>query len=240
MANVFIVFPLAITFSICCWTAIYYLVRHTFSSKTTEWCVRILTLLHGCLISVTGLPECFSKPEGIFEHSDNPSNNKQLMIMLISLGYFLLDLVWCLYHQSETTVMLVHHAFSCLGLCRILWKNTTGALTVCGMGALEATNPILQIRWFLRSEGFYNTIWFTSVELLFVLLFFLIRICLGTYSVYEVLFVYSYEWEYRIFVVIIYFVSIVFAKDIFKYLWRKYGNDKLTVHIEDVNVNVDT
>jgi hypothetical protein len=60
-------------------------------------------------------------------------------------------------------------------------KGFSGTEDVAGVGRLEITNPILQVRWFLCSAGYKNTVIFVLTEVGFMVMFFVRHIIGGSY-----------------------------------------------------------
>ncbi|KAL0174405.1 hypothetical protein M9458_030373, partial [Cirrhinus mrigala] len=92
--------------------------------------------------------------------------------MVVSLGYFIFDMAWCVYFRTEGLVMLAHHTMSILGILLTLWLGESGIES-------EITNPLLQTRWFLKHSGRYDSFLGDVVDVLFVLLFVFMRIFVG-------------------------------------------------------------
>lgn len=212
----------AVALSCGAWTLLYFCVRYTCDTKSPEWCNRIITLIHGLVIAISGLQQCHKDSEWVFHRPEDESTPEQMLIIVTSLGYFAFDLVWCLAYDTESNLMIFHHTYSCIALYRVILSGVTGGPTACGLGVMEATNPFLQWRWFLRSEGYFNTLIFYCVELTFLSLFFLLRIVLGTYAFYKGVFVYNYSFECKILGTIIYVMSWVFFGNIIKFVYMKY------------------
>lgn len=54
----------------------------------------------------------------------------QDLTLVVSLGYFLFDLTWCLHHQTETFIMIVHHVTSVISIGLVLFERTSAAEAV--------------------------------------------------------------------------------------------------------------
>lgn len=122
--------------------------------------------------------------------------------------------------------MLTHHAVSIIAIGRILMKGVSGTEAVAGVGGLEFTNPVLQLRWFLRSTGYKDTLIFFAVEVAFMIMFFIMRIMLGTYLLGSVLFNPQPDIEAKIYATAFYIISWVFMIHIFQYFKNKYISKK--------------
>lgn len=213
----------AVVLSVGFWAITYYAIRFTFSNKSPEWCIRVVALFHGLGAVIRGIPECVTdNGDWIFECSEDDTTRSQMLVMIISLGYFIFDLGWCLAYESETNLMIFHHCYSCVALYRVLISEVAGGQTACGLAAMEMTNPLLQLRWFLRSEGYYNTPIFKGVELTFIFLFFIVRIIFGTYFFGLILSNSSNTYEQKLFGALMYILSWVFFANIVKFIYLKY------------------
>ena len=82
-------------------------------------------------------------------------------------------------------VMVAHHFLSIIGLTWCLMAGHYGTELVATIGGAEITNPLLQLRWFLREMGHYRgTIWGHLVDWAFMVSFGFIRIILGSILLY--------------------------------------------------------
>lgn len=213
----------AVVVSVGFWAITYFAVRFTFSNKSPEWCIRVVTLFHGLGTVIRGIPECVHENgDWIFENPDDDSSRNQMLILVISLGYFIFDLGWCLAYESETSLMIFHHIYSCIAIYRLLVSEMSAGQAACGIGMMEMTNPFLQLRWLLRSEGYYNTPIFKCVEFSFILLFFVVRIIFGTYFFGLLLNNNSNSTEQKLFAGMIYILSWIFYGNIVKFVYLKY------------------
>ncbi|KAJ8347568.1 hypothetical protein SKAU_G00261570 [Synaphobranchus kaupii] len=108
----------------------------------------------------------------------------QVIALILSLGYFIFDMGWCVYYRTEGPVMLAHHTLSILGILLALVQGESGIETCAVLFGTEITNPLLQARWFLRKVGRYDTLTGDVVDLLFILLFAGVRIGVGGRMLY--------------------------------------------------------
>ena len=118
--------------------------------------------------------------------------------------------------------MLIHHALSILSLSRILMKGVSGTEAIAGLLGLEITNPLLQLRWFLRSSGYKDSIIFALVELVFMAMFFVMRIIGGSYLYYCTISHSRPDIETKVLATAFYLLSWVFMIYIVQYFIAKY------------------
>ncbi|XP_047001428.1 TLC domain-containing protein 5-like [Schistocerca americana] len=202
------------------WTALYHGIRYQFKLDP-EWSCRLLTAFHATLVTVLAVLACFLGPWP-FTDPGGPNTTLQCVVLVTSLGYFIFDFIWCLYHQTEGATMLIHHAVSIIAISRVLMKGVSGTEAVAGVGGLEITNPLLQARWFLRSSGYKGTVVFYLTEITFMLTFFAMRIILGSYLFFAVVSHPQPDFESKVYCTAFYVLSWVFMIYILQYFRMKY------------------
>lgn len=163
----------------CLWTFLYYLLCIVNEKRALEWNCRIVTVCHG-LLSVTMCVYCaFYTGPWPFDALGEKSTAQQTLCIVVTLGYFVFDFSWCIYMGTEGIDMLLHHITSICGLVLSLWLDRSGAELVATIFGSEVSNPCLQLRWFLRECGLYETRIAKLNDVVFILLFLCIRIGLG-------------------------------------------------------------
>ncbi|KAG5866431.1 hypothetical protein JTB14_029682 [Gonioctena quinquepunctata] len=212
---------IAVFISALLWRLGYNTVQILMPTKDAEYCCRIISFIHGLVIAFIGINQCFTI-DSPFNHPEWRTNYMQSFLMVTSLGYFIHDLAWCLKYQMDDKLMLAHHVYSVCALFRMLFKGYSGAQTTCALGSMEITNPMLQARWFIRSEGLYPSVLFTSMEITFMIVFVLVRIVLGTYYMIIISRQPKNDWDFVLFSLAIYTMSWMFFINIFKYAFSKY------------------
>lgn len=141
--------------------------------------------------------------------------------MVVSLGYFIFDMAWCVYFRTEGPVMLAHHTMSILGILLTLWLGESGIEGCAVLFGSEITNPLLQARWFLKQTGRYRTWMGDAVDVLFVLLFVVMRIFVGGTMLYCELISPRPRFFIKCGGVAMYALSWVFMVDIVRFAMRK-------------------
>lgn len=99
-------------------------------------------------------------------------------------------------------------------------------LQVQGIFSLELTNPLLQLRWFLRTAGYNNTPIHTAVELLFVVSFLVMRLVVGTVLTYTCFSSSKVKADVKFCITFLYLVSLAFIFYIFQFIKKKYSTKK--------------
>lgn len=81
--------------------------------------------------------------------------------------------------------MKFHHILTVVGLFYYSFKISKQFFIVYAIGLTEITNPFLQVRWFLKHHGMREGILFQIVETVLIGLFFLMRVFVLSYYLYE-------------------------------------------------------
>ncbi|XP_078389584.1 TLC domain-containing protein 5-like isoform X1 [Cetorhinus maximus] len=165
--------------SLISWVSLYISFCQINSQCRYEWNCRLVTLIHGVLIVSFSAYVGFVDGPWPFTHPGSPNTALQIQVLCLSLGYFIFDMCWCIYFQTEGLVMLSHHSLSILGIVMVLALEHSAVEVNAVIFGSEVTNPFLQIRWFLRESGYYHSWLGDVVDFLFVLLFLGVRIGVG-------------------------------------------------------------
>ncbi|KAG7260769.1 hypothetical protein CRUP_002579 [Coryphaenoides rupestris] len=173
--------PVVVLFGLSGWVALYMILCSINGSRGCEWNCRLVTLLHGVL--VVSLTAYIGYVDGPWPFTYQ-NTTLQISAMVLSLSYFIFDMVWCVYFRTEGAVMLAHHAVSILGIMLTLWLGESGVESCAVLFGSEVTNPLLQARWFLRHTGRRNTPLAEAVDLAFVVLFVVMRVFVGGAMLY--------------------------------------------------------
>lgn len=158
---------------------------------------------------------------GCLSFSGSPNTTLQVHVLCLSLGYFLFDLGWCVYFQTEGALMLAHHTVSILGITVSLALGESATEVNAVIFGSEITNPLLQARWFLREMGCYHSFTGDVVDFVFVLLFTGVRIGVGAWMLYCELTSPKPQWFIKMGGVIMYVVSWIFMVSICRFARRK-------------------
>lgn len=212
----------AVVGSFLLWTDLYLLLHALNRKCSAEWNCRIITALHGALSAGLCLLSAVFLGPWPFTYLGEKSTEFHTVIMIISLGYFLFDFTWCMYMRTEGPVMLAHHVISVLGLAYVLYHGQYGSELTAVMGASECTNPLLQLRWFMKETGHYTGMKAVVIDYLFVSLFWAAR--LGVGSVFH----YVCQTSPKLNLIVkaggnaFYIISAVFGVQLLMFFYRKY------------------
>ncbi|KAL6471041.1 hypothetical protein MHYP_G00196910 [Metynnis hypsauchen] len=203
------------------WIALYALLCYTNGSCGYEWNCRLVTLFHGILaICITAYIGYIDGPWP-FSYPGTKNTTLQISAMVLSLGYFIFDMGWCVYFQTEGLVMLAHHTMSILGILLTLWLGESGIEACAVIFGSEITNPLLQTRWFLKHSGRYNSFLGGLVDVLFVLLFVIMRVFVGGAMLYCELISPRPKFFIKCGGVAMYVLSWIFVADIARFAYHK-------------------
>uniref|UniRef100_A0A674CYQ2 TLC domain containing 5b n=1 Tax=Salmo trutta TaxID=8032 RepID=A0A674CYQ2_SALTR len=173
---------------VCCcligWISLYFAFCYLNGQRGKEWNCRLVTLTHGILIVCLTAYISFIDGPWPLTHAGTENTPLQILALVVSLGYFLFDFGWCICVRTEGPVMLAHHTMSIAGILLALGLGKSAVETCAVIFGSEITNPLLQARWFLRQVGRYDSLWGDAVDLLFILLFALVRVGVGGMMLY--------------------------------------------------------
>ncbi|KAJ8721661.1 hypothetical protein PYW07_002436 [Mythimna separata] len=205
------------------WNWVYLMTVEQAKDRDPEWCSRVVTVLHGTVAVIIGYAQC-----NLPLTTQNLSRQllpSQYILMIWSWGYFAFDLLWCLMYWSDSRVILFHHLAALLSITRYMHKERTGCTFSCTMVLMELTNPLLQARWFLKKMGHGNTLLYTVVEFMYLILFLFLRGIVGSIAMYWIMTSDFFDWEEKIMSGSLYVVSMIFIYDIAGYIRYKYKRE---------------
>lgn len=160
-------------------------------------------------------------PSSCIRHAGTDNTDLQIFSLEVCLGYFFFDLGWCVYNRSEGPIMVAHHTASIAGLLLALVMGVSGCETCAVIFGSELTNPLLQIRWFLRQLGLYDSLLGDVIDLLFIFLFATVRIGVGTAMFYCELTSPRTTAVMKLGGVVMYTIAWVFMVDIARFGYKK-------------------
>ncbi|TWW75203.1 TLC domain-containing protein 5 [Takifugu flavidus] len=203
------------------WFALYQLFCSSCAQRSSEWNCRLVTLSHGVVIVLLTGYVVFVDGPWPFTHAGTENTDLQIFSLEVCLGYFFFDLGWCVFNRSEGPIMMAHHAASIVGLLLALVMGVSGCETCAVVFGSELTNPLLQIRWFLRQLGLYDSLLGDVVDLLFIVLFAIVRVGVGTAMFYCELTSPRTTIIMKLGGVVMYTIAWVFMVDIARFGYKK-------------------
>ncbi|XP_044295422.1 TLC domain-containing protein 5-like [Varanus komodoensis] len=213
---------LQVACSLLAWFSLYQGFAGRNQHRTPEWSCRLVTLMHGLLVTFfSGYIALIDGPWPL-THAGYPNTAAQVWLMSLSLGYFIFDFCWCLHFKTENELMLSHHLLSICGMVLVLAMGTSATEVNAVVFVSEITNPLLQVRWFLREVGRYHSLVGDVVDSLFVALFLGLRIVGGVWIVHSVMTSPRTIWMLKGGVLAMYAVSLGFMLHICSFVKRKW------------------
>lgn len=225
MGLVSVFLPLMSTFFL--WSIAYFLLCIMNSHRSYEWNCRLVAICHASLTTVLTYWCAFITGPWPLEFMGEANTSFQSLIAAISLGYFVFDFWWCLYMGTEGLDMLLHHVISISGIAFVHFDGYSGPELVATILGTEVSNPFLQIRWFLRETGNYETFLAKVNDIIFMALFVGWRIGPGSLLWYRTVLVSS---KPKLFVKIggtgMYFISWVWVAFILQFARKRFFRKK--------------
>ncbi|OXB65748.1 hypothetical protein ASZ78_004424, partial [Callipepla squamata] len=207
--------------SLLAWLCLYATFCRWNGRCSPEWNCRLVTLLHGATATcLSGYIALWDGPWPL-SHAGSPNTALQVHVLSLTLGYFIFDLLWCLYFQTEGHLMLLHHTLSICGMILVLGLGKSATEVNAVVFVSEITNPLLQTRWFLREMGRYHTFLGEVVDFCFVLLFLVLRIGGGALIMYAMVTAPDPNWILKGGGLAMYVVSLGFMVEICRFVRRK-------------------
>ncbi|XP_014251268.1 transmembrane protein 136-like isoform X2 [Cimex lectularius] len=221
--------------SLCSWLWYklyqFYRVKYEFGGEFTT---RIIAAIHGLICIILAYLSLRFGPDPLSEPGE-PNTLLHYITMVISLGYFIYDFVWCLKYQPEVKIILAHHFGSILSLTFILCCGFSGAEAIGGLGSMELTNPLLQARWFLRTFEKRDTVLYQIIEYSFFALFLTVRLGYGSYLLFAIITSEKTLFMVKSCTLIMYVISLALIYNIVEFIKKKI-NDRSTVD-DDVKLS---
>ncbi|XP_063689609.1 TLC domain-containing protein 5-like [Bolinopsis microptera] len=204
------------------WALTYCLLRVVLHNRSAEYCCRLVTCMHGFIVAcVTGIINLYIGPAP-WDVFGTDNTTLQNAIVIISLAYFIFDFTWCCIMGAEGLPMLAHHVVSLFILSYCLYNHRFGAEVTAVCFGAEVTNPLLQMRWFLREHKQYDTVVGNINDYIFVFSFAFWRFIPGTYLLYRATTSPKVDIVVKTGAVLLYLISIVFMHGVGKFFLRKY------------------
>ena len=215
----------------CLWTTLYYMLCILNNRKSFEWNCRMVTVCHGILCCSICFYCGFYTGPWPFDALGDPSTPLQTLCITMTLGYFLFDFIWCILMGTEGIDMLLHHITSIFGLALALYLEHSGAELIGTIFGSEISNPCLQMRWFLREMGRYDTTFAKVNDIAFILLFLCIRIGLGAGLFYYTMASPKPSVLIKLGAVALYTLSLVWMVLILRFAKKRFfGNKRKLLH----------
>jgi len=127
-----------------------------------EFASHFVTVIHSCFCTYYGW-FCIDWRGKVPSHFDAPNTDAQALLMQVMCGYFLYDIVICLYvelieqgkplSKISWELIFLHHVSSFLTLINVLGSGTCGLYIAFTMPYIEWTSPFLSSTWMMHYHG---------------------------------------------------------------------------------------
>lgn len=204
------------------WANLYFYICIFNRNCSPEWNCRIITAIHGTVATALCFTCGFIVGPWPFSYIAQPSTPFHTTIITITIGYFIFDFIWCMWYQTEGLVMLAHHFVSLFGFTYGLYTGMYGSELTAVLGGSEASNPFLQIRWFLRESGLYKDRVAKAIDYMFVAVYIFVRLGIGTALHIRVQTYPKLDLVPKLGGNAFYIISLVFGFQILKFFTGKY------------------
>lgn len=174
--------------SVLVWSAICVLVESTISFKSLtpkqdhDVKNRIVSILHGTLTLILAGYSLFVDKTGYTD----PNTDVQHFAILTSMGYFLYDLIACVYYDISDRALWIHHSLAMFGYFTCVYYNNS-TLSMVGLFYAELSNPPMHLRAIFRSFGMRYTISYELCDIAYIVIYIIARGVFITYAIYQTL-----------------------------------------------------
>lgn len=215
---------LAVVSSCLFWFSYYNILCLRSPSHSYEWHCRVVTLTHAVVVTLMSFVFGMYFNPWLFTDPGGPNTVYEVLTLVLCLGYFLFDFMWCLWFWGqESSLMLLHHVLSITALVVSLSYGISGTEVNGVIFGSEVSNPLLQFRWFMKETGHTGTWYYEVNDFLFMLTFFVCRTCIGTYFLYTHFFHPRPSKFFKIGGIAMYLVSWCFMVGILNFAFYKYS-----------------
>jgi hypothetical protein len=237
-------YSIIVTVCTILWSILYRYLCQRQPNRSDEWHCRVVTVIHASVCVAISFAILMTEGKSPFLHENQilDSTHGMLILFCISVSYFIFDLYWCCSHSSEGLVMYIHHICAILGYGIGIVKAKYGLAMIAAVFGTEFTNPLLQLRWFLRTnrQEVQNQHMDSSsnvvsppryerkgleiiVDFLFMILFGILRVGIGTPLCISFFTNCKVDTSAKVGGGSLYFIGIAFWIQICVYAWTKYG-----------------
>lgn len=95
--------------------------------------------------------------------------------MLISMGYFMYDLLCCCYYDIADMSLVMHHSLAMFGYASAIYSKYGAAATVVGLLCAEVSNFPMHARIILRNVNLRYTKAYEACEVSYFVLYTIFR-----------------------------------------------------------------
>lgn len=168
------------------WATIFLVIRKLLPQRSLGFCNRIVSTIHAILgVTLATLTvQNWSCPVCPVASQSSPS---QMKTLAISVGYFIYDLICCLFDKGVSLDNSIHHIVSIVGLGAGLAYQKCGSEMVAALWITELSSPFLHLRELLKELGYKDTDLNLAADILFAVIFSFARMIGGPYLTFVTL-----------------------------------------------------
>ena len=155
----------------------------------------IVAFMHGLISSRCCELVWYMEESMKFEKFGSDLTVPQYWVISLSAGYFLYDTIICL-RTNEKVYYIVHHFITFLTLIYVLLEKKCGPELILAIWTAEGSGPCLNLRYFFENSRFKSSRWSLVNDIVFVVLFLILRFGLGSLMMYKL------YWSVNTFIVI--------------------------------------
>lgn len=229
---------LQLVYATLSWTLLLFILQTIVNRRCSlAWNNRIIALLHSFL-GCRWIEYNFRWP---LDPSKMSGTNEwwEHTLLLFTCSYFLFDLIYCLWTQSEENYMLIHHVLGLAIAGYALFGGMCGYESALGFWITELANPLLQIRWFLRTMEWHLYLLYKVNEMLFVVVFLFNRVVVASVYGYIILFCSNCFLFIKVVCVFVHIFNFFFASQIIGMAMRRFKESKIEAHQQSEGETVD-
>jgi TLC domain len=168
------------------WTTLFGLARLVCRRYSRDFANRLVSLVH-CAVGISA-PFFVLDFANLRTNVGTPNTPEQLKLLLFSLGYFVYDMVCCLWIEMiENRLDLAtafHHVVTILGLVVGVSQGISGHELLLCLVLMEVSSPFLHLRYMLREIGLGSSRMASYNDIAFALSFLVCRDVLALPVVY--------------------------------------------------------
>jgi len=177
---------------------------------------RLVSIIHGFIVMLlAGYSLFYDQPSYTTKNSD-----VQHFVLLISMGYFIYDIIACFYYRICDRALVIHHSLALFGYFVAVWYGTS-TLAMCGIFYGEVSNSFMHMRAMLRIAGKRHTALYEVMELIYMKTYIIARGIFVTKVNYDTLFMAEIPFLLRFACFSLWTQSLIFIKEMIFILQKK-------------------
>ena len=202
------------------WALFFYLLEKFNNRCSSDWNIRICAMVHG-FIACRFIELNIDWPWDLTLFGKE-SMDWHYQVEIFTGSFFTFYTIYGLIAQNESKLMTLHHVVSLICVSYPLLQGVSGYDAVIAIWLTELTNPSVHLRWMLRSLELHNSRLAVINEIVFVLVFFVNRMFLGTYVIYTLIVAENTAWFVKIGAAAFQIINSLFSYQLAQMVVRKF------------------